>query len=130
LKTDLMTGTTQPRRERPDLLTPAELAIRDAVLTIDKIGRGIGREPLLEEAIALLIQARMKVSDFVDRDQERSLHKIYEGLSELLPQDDKWHTFTVRCRRDGGVPLFYCPSFVAGASPFGGAAESVSVVGP
>jgi hypothetical protein len=125
-----MTGTTQPRRERPDLLTPAELAIREAVLTIDKIGRGIGREPLLEEAIALLIQARMKVSDFVDRDQQRSLGKIYEGLSELLPRDDQWHTFTVKCRRDGGVPVFHCPSFIRAESPFGAAAESVSVVGP
>lgn len=51
-----------PRRNRIDLLTPAELAIREAMLKVEDL------EPhtLLTEAVTLLGQAKDKVSDFVE----------------------------------------------------------------
>jgi len=52
-----------PRRHRVDLLTPAELQIRDAVFTVEDMGA----DPLLTEAVVLLQQARDKVADYVDR---------------------------------------------------------------
>jgi hypothetical protein len=45
-------------------LTPAETAIRDAMLAVEDAGA----DPLLTEAINLLQQARDKVADYVDRD--------------------------------------------------------------
>lgn len=55
--------TDATRRIRLDLMTPAELAIHDAMLAVE----GAGADALLTEAINLLQQARDKVSDFVDR---------------------------------------------------------------
>ncbi len=52
-----------PRRNRLDLNTPAELAIRDAMLAVETVGA----HPLLTDAVVLLGQAREKVADFVDR---------------------------------------------------------------
>lgn len=53
-----------PRRIRIDLMTPAELAIRDAVIAVEEVGA----DPLLTEAVILLQRAREKVADFVDRE--------------------------------------------------------------
>lgn len=52
-----------PRRCRIDLMTPAELAIRNAVDVVE----GMGCDVRLTDAIVLLSQARDKVADFVDK---------------------------------------------------------------
>ncbi len=56
-----------PRRIRIDLMTPAELAIREAVHAVECAGA----HPLLTEAVNLLGQAQNKVADFVDQKEGR-----------------------------------------------------------
>jgi hypothetical protein len=51
-----------PRRNRIDLYTPAETAIREAMLAVESSGA----HPLLTDAVSLLEQAKNKVADFVD----------------------------------------------------------------
>lgn len=51
-----------PRRNRLDLLTPAETAIVEALKVLDKSGA----HPLLTDAVILLQQARDKVADYVE----------------------------------------------------------------
>lgn len=51
-----------PRRIDLRRLTPAELAIRNAVDAVEMTGC----HPLLTDAVILLQQAREKVADFVD----------------------------------------------------------------
>lgn len=51
-----------PRRSRIDLMTPAELSIREAVQKVEEVGA----HQLLTEAVVLLEQAKNKVADFVD----------------------------------------------------------------
>lgn len=51
-----------PRRNRLDLMTPAELAIFAAVEAVEKVGADVR----LTEAVILLGQARAKVADYVD----------------------------------------------------------------
>jgi len=51
-----------PRRCRIDLMTPGELAIRNAVLVVEQAGC----HPLLTDAVVLLQQAKEKVADFVE----------------------------------------------------------------
>jgi methionine synthase I (cobalamin-dependent) len=51
-----------PRRMRVDMYTPAELAIREAILAVETAGA----DPLLTDAVVLLDQAKAKVADFVD----------------------------------------------------------------
>ena len=53
-----------PRRNRVDLNTTAELAIRDAIRVVEEAGC----DPLLTDAVMLLDSAREKVADFVDRE--------------------------------------------------------------
>lgn len=53
-----------PRRSYVERLTPAELAIRDAISAVENAGC----DPLLTEAVILLQNAKDKVSDFVDRE--------------------------------------------------------------
>lgn len=59
-----MSNTTDdiPRRIRLDLMTPAELAIHNAMAAVENLPA----DPLLTEAVILLGQARDKVADFVD----------------------------------------------------------------
>lgn len=54
-----------PRRNCIYLMTPAELAIRNAVDVVEEAGA----DPLLTEAVILLHQARDKVADYVERDR-------------------------------------------------------------
>jgi hypothetical protein len=56
---------TFPRRSCLDQLTPAELAIRDAVQAVEKAGA----HPFLTDAVNLLHQAQGKVADFVEIEQ-------------------------------------------------------------
>jgi hypothetical protein len=51
-----------PRRIRLDRLTPAELAIRNAMTAVEEAGA----HPLLTDAVNLLHQAATKVADYVD----------------------------------------------------------------
>ena len=51
-----------PRRCRLDLITPAELAIVEAVKAVEKAGADVR----LTEAVVLLQKARDRVADFVD----------------------------------------------------------------
>jgi hypothetical protein len=55
-----------PRRIRVDLMTPAELAIREAVIAVE----AAGCHPRLTDAVILLGQARDAVADFVDSEIE------------------------------------------------------------
>ncbi len=57
-----------PRRNRVDLNTPAELAIRDAILAVEKVGASVG----LTEAVILLGKAKDLVADFVDGIEKRN----------------------------------------------------------
>jgi hypothetical protein len=54
-----------PRRASVPHMVPAELAIRDALVSVEKAGA----HPLLTDAVNLLSQAREKVADFVDLDE-------------------------------------------------------------
>ena len=51
-----------PRRMRIDLYTPAELAIRNAVLAVEEMPADIR----LTDAVVLLQKAKEKVADYVD----------------------------------------------------------------
>lgn len=54
-----------PRRCRIDLYTPAEHAIREAMLAVE----AAGAHPLLTDAVVLLAQAKAKVADYVELDK-------------------------------------------------------------
>lgn len=51
-----------PRRNRIDLLTPAEKSIYDAMQEVEEIGADIK----LTDAVTLLQQARDKVADYIE----------------------------------------------------------------
>ncbi len=55
-----------PRRCRVDLFSPAETAIREAMLAVEEAGAHV----LLTDAINLLAAAREKVADFVELGDE------------------------------------------------------------
>ena len=59
-----------PRRNRIDLMTPAELAIRNAVVAVEEVGA----DELLTEAVILLGQAQEKVADYIDAKLEREVN--------------------------------------------------------
>lgn len=61
------------RRNRLDLNTPAELAIRNAVQEVEKIGADIK----LTDAINLLGKAKELVSDFIDLEASKIKFLIY-----------------------------------------------------
>ena len=56
-------GSPTTRRIDVSRLSPAELAIRNAMLAVEDVGA----DPLLTDAVNLLQQARDKVADYVDR---------------------------------------------------------------
>lgn len=53
---------TIPRRIQLEKLTPAERAIRDAVIEVERVGADVR----LTEAVILLQHARDKVADYID----------------------------------------------------------------
>lgn len=63
------------RRIDLNLMTPAELAIRDAVLAVE----AAGCHTLLTEAVLLLGQAQNKVADFVELPKDLNSHPIKVG---------------------------------------------------
>lgn len=66
------------RRARIDLLTPAETAIRVAMIVVEEVGA----DPLLTDAVNLLQQARDRVADYVDG-KNSSDAKLAAFLDEL-----------------------------------------------
>ncbi len=52
-----------PRRIRIDLMTPAELAIRAAIIAVEEVGADIR----LTQAVSLLSAAQTRLADFIDR---------------------------------------------------------------
>ncbi len=58
----LVSDNGVPRRNRVDLYTKAELAIREAMLAVEEAGA----HPLLTDAVVLLSEAKNKVADFVE----------------------------------------------------------------
>ena len=63
------------RRIRLDLMTPAELSIRNAMLAVEEVGA----HQLLTDAVNLLQQARDKVADYVDSKGED------DAIRSLIP---------------------------------------------
>ena len=63
---------TVPRRGRVDLYEPAELAIRNAMLEVDKMPADVR----LTDAVILLQQAKDKVSDFIDEKLNDSMKTL------------------------------------------------------
>lgn len=51
-----------PRRSRIDLMIPAELAIRDALIAVE----ALGAHPKLTEVVSTLSDAQNKVADWHD----------------------------------------------------------------
>jgi hypothetical protein len=57
-----MMATDMPRRNCVDKLSPAELAIRNAILEVEKVGADVR----LTDAVVLLQAAKDSVSDYID----------------------------------------------------------------
>ena len=64
--------TTVPRKGRVDLYEPAELAIRNAMLEVEKMPADVR----LTDAVILLQQAKDKVSDFIDEKLNDSMKTL------------------------------------------------------
>lgn len=58
-----------PRRIDINRMTPAELAIRNAIGVVEEAGC----HPLLTEAVVLLGRAKEKVADYVDRNNVKPI---------------------------------------------------------
>lgn len=66
-----------PRRNRVDLLTPAESVIRQAMLAVEDMPA----HPLLTDAVTLIEQAKNKVADFVELSGQQQT--VAESASDL-----------------------------------------------
>jgi hypothetical protein len=64
-----------PRRYHLDLLTPAEIALWRAIRMTEESGA----HPLLTEAVTLLQQAREKLADYVELEQDENLNNELEA---------------------------------------------------
>lgn len=64
-----------PRRCRLDLLTPAEIAIWQAARMVEESGA----HPLLTEAATLLQQAKEKLADYVELEQDENPNNELEA---------------------------------------------------
>lgn len=64
-----------PRRQSVPHMTPAELAIRDAVHAVEAAGAHL----LLTEAVILLTQAQSKVADFVELEPDDAVQATLAG---------------------------------------------------
>ena len=65
-----MTTDDLPRRCFLDKLTPAELSIHNAIQAVE----AAGANPLLTDAVMLLVEAKDKVADYVDREASKKTH--------------------------------------------------------
>lgn len=68
-----------PRRNRIDLMTPAELAIREAMLKVEEAGCDV----LLTDAVNLLHEAQERVADFVDKVPRKEKNYEQEAIDFL-----------------------------------------------
>ena len=80
-----------PRRARIDLNTPAELAIREAMLAVE----ALPPDMRLTAAVVLLEQARSKVADYVDAMQRLNIPyspdaDLREACKEVLCESNQW----------------------------------------
>jgi hypothetical protein len=75
-----------PRRNQVEKLTPAELAIREAVCVVELAGC----DTRLTDAVNLLAQARDKVADFVDGVAPKSDSKAPPKPPETLDEVENW----------------------------------------
>ena len=64
-----MANNKIPRRIRIDLLTPAEVAIREAIIAVENAGADVR----LTESIGLLTDSKNKVADYVDEQIKNTL---------------------------------------------------------
>jgi len=60
----MQTINGMPRRRRIDLYTPAETAIRNAIIAVEAAGCDVR----LTDAVVMLMQVADKVADYVERD--------------------------------------------------------------
>ena len=67
-----------PRRDRLDMNSTAELAIRDAARAVEEAGA----HPLLTDALNLLHQARGKVADWIEQDDDSDGRNYPHGRCE------------------------------------------------
>lgn len=84
-KREVIAETQIPRRARLDLNTPAEIAIREAMLAVEDVGA----HPLLTEAADLLGKARNKVADYVDLKNSGGVSRLGAFLRELTALSQK-----------------------------------------
>lgn len=82
-----------PRRNRLDLNTPAELAIRNAVNEVEKVGA----DPRLTEVVIMLSTAHDKLADYVDNITSVDNKKTPEDWGANVPEDwantnSSWNT--------------------------------------
>lgn len=57
-----------PRRARLDLNTPEELLVRECVVAVENLGA----DPLLTDTVVLLLQAKEKLSDWIEKEKARA----------------------------------------------------------
>ncbi len=81
-KTALVSDNGIPRRNRIDLHTPVEMAIRQVMLSLE----GMPGHPLLTEAVDLLNQAKSRVADWIESpiNQEEAAKFAATELSDKL----------------------------------------------
>ena len=88
------------RRNRIDLNTPAELAIRAAVDEVERAGADLR----LTDAVVLLGEAREAVADFVDGIERRRLVTRGDGLEWIETPDARKETRCTACDGAGSFP--------------------------
>jgi len=89
-----------PRRNRIDLYTPAEHAIRAAILAVEDAGC----HPFLTDAVGLLGHAQNKVADFVELEPAREVEKTYDiAFYDMNSGEIKIHPHTAQELADGEV---------------------------
>jgi hypothetical protein len=72
---------TMPRRIDIERLTPAETAIRNAMIAVEEMPA----DSLLTEAVNLLQHARDKVADYVDREPRAAVVTVPAGVAPCVP---------------------------------------------
>lgn len=73
-----------PRRNRIDLNTPAEMAIRHAMAAVESAGA----HPLLTDAVMLLGDAHNKVADFVELDDAMPSNEKVSHSAGRTPESE------------------------------------------
>lgn len=85
-----------PRRNFLDKLTPAELAVHEAILKVE----GIGSSPVLTSVVIDLLNAKQRLSDFVDGKSQEPL--VNPRYAEII-RDTATYKVPVYCITDNGL---------------------------